>query len=147
MSPWTALLESMHSALIDEITSRHPDPKPELGLPMRRPKFEFPQEGLASALCAGVDFGQPPSGCMALSLCPEAEKRLGLDALSLWESLIQRTGAEFSRRGIQPRLGAPMKLATQSSTGSLPPGFTEPERMVWIPIKVGQGSVFLGMGV
>ena len=42
MSPWTALLESLHSALIDEVTDRHPEPKPELGLPKRQSQFAFP---------------------------------------------------------------------------------------------------------
>jgi hypothetical protein len=42
MSPWTALLQSLHSALIDEITDRHPEPKPELGLPKKFKSFQFP---------------------------------------------------------------------------------------------------------
>ena len=42
MSPWTALLQSLHSALIDEVTDRHPEPKPELGFPKKQSQFQFP---------------------------------------------------------------------------------------------------------
>ena len=54
MSPWTALLESLHSSLIDELTDRHPEPKPELGMPIRMNAFVAPSAELQTALVSLV---------------------------------------------------------------------------------------------
>jgi len=144
MSPWTTLLESFHSSLIDELIERHPEPKPELGLPTRKPKFELPETGLASVICATADFGSSPTGCVALCLSAGAAKKLKLQSSELWAAVGKRAVVEFGHRGIQPRLGQATPLG---AGGTLPAGFSEPQRMVWIPFRIGGDVIYLGMGV
>jgi hypothetical protein len=144
MSPWSTLLESLHSALVDELTDRHPEPKPELGMPIRKPAFELPEAGLTSSVCVGVDFGGAPSGCVSLCLCANASQALKLEATQLWEAMSQRATTEFGHRNIQPRLGPPIGIKPGDG---LPPGFNPPQRMVWIPFRIAGGVIYLGMGV
>jgi hypothetical protein len=150
MSPWTALLESLHSALIDELTDRHPEPKPELGMPQRHRQLVLPATGPLTAVICEVSFAlaQPTAastetrGFALIAVDETCAKRLKLDATQLWNSLIKRAGGEFGFRGIQPRLGNLQEL--KSST--LPAGFAEPARVIWIPFKLGSGACYLGVG-
>src|ERR1700722_15082723 len=58
MNPWTGLFQSVHSALIDELTERHPEPKPELGMPVREASYRIPDPALSSILVCGVDLSE-----------------------------------------------------------------------------------------
>jgi hypothetical protein len=143
MNLWTALLESLHSALIDELCERHPEPKPELGMPVRKSRFELPDAGVADFVACVVLQGEIQGiGCIAMtSAC---EKTLGLGPKELWEACMKRAGAEFSRRQIKPRVA---QLAELKGSAPLPKSFPEVSRMIWIPVRFPSGSCYLGMGV
>src|SRR4051794_38124098 len=107
MSPWTALLESLHSAMIDELTERHPEPKPELGMPMRRAQFDTPAPSCDQILLSRTAFEDVAlggTGVALIAMSPEARKLLKLDEKKLWEALLRRAGGEFMHRKIKPRL-------------------------------------------
>jgi hypothetical protein len=150
MSPWTALLESLHSSLIDELTERHPEPKPELGMPQRHRQLAMPAPGALRVAICEVSFvlaqptpaGNETRGFALVALDEPCAGKLKLDALKLWDALIKRAGREFMFRGIQPRLGNPGLLAEPS----IPPGYAEPSRVIWIPFKLGPGTCYLGVG-
>lgn len=150
MSPWTALLESLHSALIDELIERHPEPKPELGMPQRHRHLAMPAPGALSAVICEVSFAlaQPTTassetcGFALIAVDEACAKNLKLDAPLVWNALIKRAGREFGFRGIQPRLGDLKVLKGPT----LPAGFSEPARVIWIPFKLGSGVCYLGVG-
>lgn len=150
MSPWTALLESLHSALIDELIELHPEPKPELGMPQRHRQLVMPASGPLTAVICEITFtlAQPTPavtetrGFALIAVDEVCAKKLKLDAGKLWSALIKRAGREFGFRGIQPRLGGLKELKNPA----LPPGFAEPARVIWIPFKLGSGTCYLGVG-
>ena len=108
MSPWTAFLESLHSALIDEITERHSEPKPELGLPLRQNRFAVPSSEVEQLLLVEVACGTSPG--IALLAQAGFMKAIRLSPQDLWNAIVQRAETEFSRRGIEPRFSAAQKL-------------------------------------
>jgi hypothetical protein len=146
MTPWTALLESLHSALIDELTERHPEPKPGLGVPLRQKEFAAPGPEIVHVLACQVSFDQG-RGHAFLALDAKAAKILELNSQELWDSLIKRAGAEFSRRSIRPKLATPVHLMRSETLDTLPaPAWSHPpQRVVWIPFSLGEGKCFLGL--
>jgi hypothetical protein len=142
MSPWTALLESLHSSLIDEITERHPEPKPELGMPRRLNQWGEPATEVTSILISEVAIGDQ-RGLAALALEPGFEKALKIEAKDLWKSLLRRAGAEFMRRQVKPIVSEPQLL---DEPYPLPKGYSEPGRLIWIPFRVGKSACYLGIG-
>jgi hypothetical protein len=148
MTEWTNILESLHSALIDEITTRFPEPKPTLGMPMRRQEFLLEDLGLGSrASFAGLNFVVGESeGIVMIIADPAANPSAAHPSVSageLWKGVYLRAGAEFSRRGIRP-IFTPMQLTAE---GKLPRGGPQPKRFIWIPLFAGSGRCFLGLGV
>ena len=140
MTPWTALLESFHSALIDELVERHPEPKPELGMPIRQRVFALPAEGLADLVACEAAFSEA-KGCLFLALDSGCAGALNMTARGLWDSLLKRAGGELHRREVKPSLGMPLVLK-----GELPKGL-EPARVVWIPFRLKTGTCYLGLAV
>ena len=142
MSPWTALLESLHSALIDEVTDRHPEPKPELGLPKRQSQFAFPSPEIPTTLWVEVNFGTSKGSAM-LAFQPGFIKALKLKtSQQLWEAMLKRAGSEFARRQIQPIFAGVSELA---SSAPIPKELAALPRVVWIPIKLPGGECFFGI--
>lgn len=147
MSPWTALLESLHSAMIDELTERHPEPKPELGMPVRRSAFEAIGDACDQVLvsrAAFEDVALGGTGLAMLALSPEARTVLKLDEQKLWNALLKRAGGEFLHRKIKPKLEPAQVIA---ASAALPPGLAQPQRVIWIPFKLGSAQLRLGVGV
>jgi hypothetical protein len=142
MSPWTALLESLHSALIDELVERHPEPKPELGLPLRKTQFALPDPSATAWVLCEVLI-EDARGIVVIAMNSDCSRTLNLDAKTLWEAVLKRSGSEFSRRSIRPRVS---QLAEPKNTTPFPKGFPEPTRMIWIPIRFPTGSCYLGVG-
>ena len=146
MSPWTALLESLHSALIDELTERHPEPKPELGMPQRHRALAMPAADLPGALICEVSFaleaGGETRGFALFAADPDCARKLKLDSRKLWDALIKRAGREFMFRNIKPRLGDIKEI----QSAELPPGFATPSRVIWIPFRLNPGVCYLGVG-
>jgi hypothetical protein len=149
MNPWTALLESLHSALIDELIERHPEPKPELGMPIRQKIFAFPSADLATALVCDATFaleaGGESAGFAILGADALCEKKLNLSTQGMWEALLKRAGREFDMRKIRPRVGSAVELRNSGAV-TLPRGFAVPSRVVWVPFKLNPGICYLGVG-
>jgi hypothetical protein len=149
MNPWTALLESLHSSLVDELTERRPEPKLELGMPIRQAILGYPATGLSPGMLCPVEFslreGENAYGRKGFALLvadTAGAKGIGLGADALWKALVKRAGGEFSRRGIQPRFGDLEVFIGKLEASQDPPG-----RVIWIPFKLNPGVVFLGVGV
>ncbi len=143
MSLWTLLLESFHSALIDELNSRKPDSKPELGLPIRHAQLQSPSPLALNAIWVQV-FAEP-SGAVFLA-CDEKQRAvLKIQSVDeLWKTLVARAQREFEHRKIKPRFGAVQPLAADFAQ---PKGLLPLKRVIWIPIGLDGGKCFLGLGV
>ena len=143
MSPWTAFLESLHSALIDEITERHPEPKPELGLPLRQNRFGIPSPDVERLLIIEVSF-DAGKGIALLASQQGFIKALKLNSNELWQAMLKRAGSEFMRRQIQPRFSTLQDIA---ATDTFPASTLQCARVIWIPIRLPGGQCFVGVGV
>jgi hypothetical protein len=143
MSPWTAFLESLHSALIDEVTDRHPEPKPELGLPLRQNRFALPAPELDELLLVDVSFSSS-NGIALLASQKGFMKSLSLGSDALWNAMLKRAGTEFGRRSIQPQCSELQKFR---STDAFPSSTLKCARVIWIPIRLPGGQCFFGVGV
>ena len=156
MSPWTALLESLHSALIDELNARLPKLKPELGMPMRSRDLGLPSPELKALLAAEIIFvreeavaaaatagGTESRGMVLLACDPECLAKLGIPTREMWDAILKRAGQEFMVRKIQPRVGHVTEIIPPIA---LPQGFAVPARVIWIPFRLNPGSCYLGVG-
>ena len=142
-SPWTALLESLHSALIDELVERHPEPKPELGLPLRQNRFAVPSVGIERLLLAEAGF-DASQGIALLATEPGFMRKLALTHQQLWQAMLARATGDFARRGIQPRFAAAREFR---ATEAFPPSTLRCARVIWIPLRIPSGECFFGIGV
>ncbi len=143
MSIWTALLESFHSALIDELNSSKPSSKPELGLPIRHSQLQSPSQQALIAIWVQV-FAEP-SGAVFLACDEKLKVVLKLQSVeALWKTVVERAHREFEHRKIKPRFGAVQGL---SPDFSMPKGLSPLKRVIWIPIGLDGGKCFLGVGV
>jgi hypothetical protein len=142
-NPWNAFLESLHSALIDELIERHPEPKPELGLPLRQNRFAIPATEVEQLLLTEVSFDS--SKGVALLASPQTfTKALGCNHGKLWQAMVKRAGSEFARRQIQPKFAAIQEF---KATDAFPPSTLHCARVIWIPLKIPAGSCYFGVGV
>jgi hypothetical protein len=143
MSPWTALLQSLHSALIDEVTDRHPEPKPELGLPKKFKSFQFPFARAEKLFWVKTSF---PGTVGASFIAYENDffKSLGLTAASFWEILARRAVTEFTRRKIEPIFEAQAEF---ENSAKIPADLARLSNIVWIPIVLPAGECWLGIGI
>jgi hypothetical protein len=151
MTPWTKLLEALHSSLIDEVNALLPDDKPELGLPQRMGEWKIPDGSISEVVLAIVEFdkagGAATRGLVALALNPQAAQRLQLDSTEFWKRLLQRAATEFVRRDIRPRIQLHGVIRTNEANAALPAGIPTPGRLVWIPLRLpGSGAICLGLG-
>jgi hypothetical protein len=138
VSPWTALLQSFHSALIDELCEQHPEPKPELGMPQRFSGYQTPPDGMGVLSIHQVAFEGVGKGLVVLSLDSRASDALGgVTVEQLWASVLERARREFGLRKIAPVI-AP-------STDRLDPGSVSVDRTVWIPVRLSRGVCFLAI--
>ena len=145
MSPWTSLLESLHSALIDELIERHPEPKPELGMPIRQGALKFPFPSSDQILLTDVTLSwnsKVTPGFIIVALDAEAYTKLRLSSEDLWNLMQRRAGSEFIRRGIQPIFAASQ---TVSSSNPLPSRLMSSPRVIWIPFHLNPGNCFLAI--
>ena len=133
-NPWSALMESLHSALIDELNARWPEQKPTLGLPKRDSQFVLPA---TDACVVTVSIGGSPPGLAALALDPSLTKG-GQSAQKLWSAVTDRARVEFAHRKISPAFG---------NTATKAPSDVRPSRVIWIPIRVDAGQLWLGVGI
>ena len=139
---WKGLLEALHSALIDELTERHPEPKPELGMPSRHPRWETPDPRVSVVLVAEACFG-PARGLAAIAFDAGLEPKLASSAGALWSATLKRAGGELQRRGIKPAVSDPAEL---KAPFSLPAAFPAPSLLIWIPVRLAGKGCYLGVG-
>lgn len=130
MSPWTALLEAVHSALIDEITERPPKPKPELGMPIRQAQFSIPDD-VNTVLFCEILF-DPARGFALLAFNQKFIDYFKTTPEDFWIATWKRAEAEFAKRKINPRHGAVQKLKAPS------PELLKAQRTIWIPFTIEQ---------
>jgi hypothetical protein len=143
MSPWTALLQSLHSALIDEVTDRHPEPKPELGLPKKLTSFQFPSDQATKVFWVKTRFTDS-SGVVLIAFQEKFFETLGLNAAEFWELLSKRATAEFTRRQITPIFEIRGELSRSNET---PAEFAQLSKLVWIPFFLSAHECWLGLGI
>ena len=144
MSQWNALLEALHSSLIDEINARLPDEKPILGMPRRMSNFALPSDKTAGFLASEVVLDERAKGAAFIAIEPGLSNGGGLGAEAeerLWSAVTKRAIPEFARRKIEPAFGPP-----RMGKVSLPPGIPAPRTLIWIPFGLIRGQVFLGVG-
>jgi hypothetical protein len=143
LTPWTALLESLHSSLIDELIELHPEPKPELGMPVRLREFAWPSPQASDLLVVETEF--PEGRCLAmLALEPGFSSKLKISVEPFWNAMLKRAGSEFARRNIRPKFYSSSRLAPGAG---LPGGCINPVKLVWVPFRIPQGAAYLGLGV
>lgn len=142
MSPFTALFEALHSAWIDELTQRFPEPKPELGMPRRFADLLPPVAGLAEIVRIDVEI-DGRRGVALLALSQAAIDCLGCPAQELWLALAQRAEREFQFRKIQPALSGAQLYRDDSWTAKKVEGFS---RLIWVPVSLDGAACFLGVG-
>jgi hypothetical protein len=141
MTPWTALLESLHSALIDELLVLHPKTKPVLGLPTRQKGFACPP-GVTQVLRIPVEFRhQAHERSFGHVFLARRSEQVALE--DLWNAMKNRAGAEFSRRQIQPLFSQPSLYRSELGWE---PKVPLPGRTVWIPIDSYFGQIYFGIG-
>ncbi len=139
MTSWTALLESLHSAFVDELNDRFQRLKPELGMPLRQARFAVPHSEVAVLCFSEVFFGDL-TGVALLALSAGSREE------EIWSGMMKRAGAEFGRREIHPRFHAMKKMQVSSGAVSVP-GLPEMQRVIWIPFRLPERAFYLGLGV
>lgn len=145
MNSWTAVLESLHSALIDELTERCPEPRPGLGMPLRRAVLDLPNPAITELIGLEIEV-DASRGVGLLAVDAKALNTLQMKtATELWSALAHRAGSEFSHRGIRPRFGSLTPIPV--SNPACPAGWSSPNRVIWIPVSLVPGLVYLGLGV
>lgn len=140
---WSSLLEALHSALIDEIVERFPDFRPELGMPLKQKSLTSPSPTILSGIACEIQF-LDKKGAAFLALDFESIKTLKITEKILWDALLGRAHTEFIRRKIQPRFGNTVSFKKDFV---MPEGFPELKQVIWIPIKIGGGGCYLGVGL
>lgn len=112
-------------------------------MPLRQAQRAKPDASVSAMLGCAIIVGQFASTtCIAVD--EGFVRNTGLTPQQIWDAILKRAGAEFSRRGLKPRLGTFFEMRDGSP---LPNGMSEPTRMIWIPFKLKGGVCFLGMGV
>jgi len=153
MNPWTALLESLHSATLTVLRTRSPDATIEVGLPSRHTQWEL-CKAIAEAVSPTFAIGQhveflsndpnlPSHGFTGILLMSEGSPAIGqYEPNDLWIE-IQTTAAEiYTRKGIRPHFTPVQEFQAKAN----PPPF-DASRLVWIPIRTEGKSVSLFLAV
>lgn len=148
MTLWTVVLDSFHSALIDEMNAKLPQEKPVLGLPRRSKDFSFPDSRDPKGIQAVYvpvfsEIAGTKGGGIILAVESRFCELMGLSTIDdFYRVLFQRIGSEFTKRNIKPRIGQVEKLS-----GQLPPGTPPPEKVIWIPFELKDTRSWLAIAV
>jgi hypothetical protein len=150
--PWTALLQSLHSALIDELVEKVPEPKPTLGMPIRFSSWKLPEADPSITLyleyCAfkeGLPGSTKKDGFAVIALTELASKRLSANPEIFWKAVFKRTGSEFTHRNIRPIWSGGISYSAKDLVSSDLQTLT---RLIWTPIELSPGErVFFGVGI
>lgn len=143
MKSWAALLESLHSALVDELIACFPGQKLELGMPIGKNSFELPSSSINRSVFSSFRV-EAVSGLILLAFEGDPRKILGISGLALWEKVLKRAGSEFARRGIHPHIDPAWE---HDHFTRLPENVSTPSRVVWTPFKITEFRIYFGMGL
>src|SRR5688572_26146042 len=107
MNPWNGLLESLHSAVIDEVTdilrSGEGGEKPVLGMPTRIGTWKMPDPAPHKLLVATVAFGAG-SGIGLVAFGADTARVLKTDLRAFYDAVLARAAMELERRGLRPTI-------------------------------------------
>ena len=134
-------MQSLHSALIDEVTDRHPEPKPELGLPKKFSAFQSPSAEASKMFWVKTSFGTS-HGAVLLAYQDGFMKALAVNPNQFWELISRRADLEFTRRQITPAFEVQFEFTSSEKT---PVELSLFPRIVWIPIVLPTGSCWFGI--
>ena len=136
MSPWTALLESLHSSLLAEFRERDADEIIEVGLPSRHATWTLPNSLISPPLrliAIGQEFDfqlretDPMSAVGVTGVVVGGSDFDQEEVRRVWTQTLNRSASEFSRKGIKPRFLPPNIFdPTQPSP-------IQPSRLIWLP--------------
>ena len=145
MNPLTAILQASHSALIDELCERHPEPKPVLGMPTRFAHWLAPHGGLQRAYTAFFELGKEVSleGILTLAATNGVSAALNLSVEKLASNWLMRCGSEFHRLNVSPAL-RPFSWE-DFTTPPRNPELVRVTRLIWMPIQLGAETVYMGI--
>jgi hypothetical protein len=142
VNPWNLLLESLHSALIEELTARSPEPRPALGLPRSEATLMWPDPDVPELQTIEVTLGGQ-SGKVLLGVEPAAYTKLNCNAECLWNGILAKAeNSEFPRRNLSPAFELPRRI-TARAIFELP----KPTRVIWIPVSLLPGRIYLGIAL
>jgi hypothetical protein len=136
---WTAYFQALHSALIDELIERHPEPKPCLGLPRRGQGFFDPPIGAGKPeIWTRLSDVAGSGALLALAYDASIEAYLNPPGVApLWTAWVARAQREFEIRRY-PALAAEAEKRVRPDSA--------PGTFVWIPFELQQGTLFMGFG-
>ena len=143
MNPWPRVLESFHSAFIDEVNTQLPDHQPELGLPSRMRGLTLPPSFRNSETFSAifeVNLETRPSARTSSYVFLVLRQPKGSSQRAALQSLVN---------GVEVRLPSELKLRALAASARSPkfeesfPGSARPKQgepefsfTVWMPIKI-----------
>lgn len=136
---WNGLLQSLHSAVIDELVDAHPEPKPELGLPFRAARLEYPRPTVTLPVWVIPTHLDAQSGYILLAEEPGFKLALKKELPDFWEAVVRRATPEWGRRCIQPAF-RPGQLCDSKALQ----GFLQVKVVIWTPFGLGPSQMYLG---
>lgn len=150
MSAWNSLLESLHSALIDELNEQFSNQKPTLGMPLRQNGFSFPRDYESSVLQAqpqnsfqlvtGSILLEHTLGRVTLLGVKAQESKLTLIIEKIFQASLRRAEEEFKRRHILPQWNGALKKEAPIAEECKSIKMT-----IWIPMELGGWRLALGI--
>lgn len=139
---WNVLLECLHSACIDELVERHPEPKPVLGLPIQQNGMSAPEgTGRFLMIPAQLTHSGKRAGILCLAITPDVPLEVGKDLPDLWSRIVERAARDFARRQVRADFEAP-KLSDALQTGTL-----KPRHALWYPFGLKSGKLYFGIAI
>lgn len=141
MNPWKELLESLHSAFMDELRDRlGADRTLELGMPTPFAGWGLADPALTEGRIAPVSL-DGREGWAFLAAAPDAVHWARGDVAAYWQGVLVRARGEFIRRGIAPAFGAERPW---SAAGGFPGA--APARLIWMPVRVQGRAIAVAVG-
>jgi hypothetical protein len=115
---------------------RHPEPKPELGLPQKVLGADLPAPGLPHLFYTELLVPEAPgeSGYGILTWDEACAEKLAISPEELWNFVFLRAQNDALKHG------KPLPVEPGSGKGQL-------GQTVWFPFRLGQGRFFFGLGI
>lgn len=146
MADWPALLESMHSAVIDTLNELYPKESLTLGLPKRVKGWEWP---LTYPRGFAVRFSHRSNVSAAHFLVLEelGAELLGGDLRQFWVKLMSHATPQFALRRVQPVFEPPDLIGLDNLVAFGAIQQTQIRRLIWIPFECRGRRLFFGLAI